>query len=129
MLGTIRSSIFRSSNPGLFSSSAMNGKRESGDMIAVFQKTAQIVEARNLGRQNERFSLPVERKIAPGARTVIVGFAQPLDFDFADGFTDPFRRPRLGGAEENLRGRLRQHGLGSPRHSEPPFGCAPGSPG
>ena len=88
------------------------GKRESGDMIAVLEKAAQIVEARNLGRQNKRFSLPVERKIAPGAGTVVVGLAQPLDLDFADGLTDPFRRPRLGGAEENLRGRLRQHGFG-----------------
>ncbi len=75
-------------------------------MVAVLEKAAQIVEAGNLRRQNERLGLPVERKVPSGAGTVVVGLAQPLDFDFADGLTDPFRRSRLGGAEENLRGRL-----------------------
>jgi hypothetical protein len=41
-----------------------------------------------------------------------VSLPQPLDLNLADSFADPFRSPRLGGAEEDLRGWLREHGLG-----------------
>ena len=41
-----------------------------------------------------------------------MGLAQPLDLNLADSFADPFRSPRLGGAEEDFRGGLREHGLG-----------------
>ena len=43
------------------------GKRESRDMVAVFEKASKIVETRNLGRQNKRFGLPVEREVASRA--------------------------------------------------------------
>ena len=67
-------------------------------MIAVFEKASKIVKALNLGWKNKRFGLPVEREIASGAGAVIVRFTQPLDFDLADGFTDPFGRPWLRGS-------------------------------
>ena len=45
----------------------MNGKRESRDVVAVLEKAAQIVETGDLGRQNERLGLPVEREVASRA--------------------------------------------------------------
>ena len=39
-------------------------------------------------------------------------FTQPLDLNFADRFADPFGSPWLGGSQENLGRRLREHGLG-----------------
>ena len=34
-------------------------------MVAVLEKAAQIVETRDLGRQNERLGLPVECEVLP----------------------------------------------------------------
>src|ERR1035438_856563 len=81
-------------------------------MVAVFEKASKIVETRNLGWQNERLGLPVEREVSSRARALVMGFAQPFNLNFANGLADPFGSPRLGGTEENFSRGLREHGLG-----------------
>src|ERR1035441_6936998 len=81
-------------------------------MVAVFEKASKIVKTGNLRWQNERLGLPVEREVSSRARALVMGFAQPLDLNLADSFADPFRSPWLGGAEEDFRSGLREHGLG-----------------
>ena len=87
-------------------------KRESGDMIAVLEEPAQVVEAGDLRGQDKRLRLAVEREVPARASAVVMGLAQPFDLDLADGLADPFGGARLGGAQEDFRGRLREHGLG-----------------
>src|SRR5690349_2730267 len=75
---------------------------EPRNVIAVLEEAAQIVETRDFRRQDQRLGLAVEHEVAPGARAVIVRFAQPLDLDLADGLTDPLCRAWLGRAKKDF---------------------------
>ena len=87
-------------------------KREARDMVAVLQKAAQVVQSGNFRRQNQRFSLAVEREVTACAGAVIVRLAQPFNFDFSNGFAHLFGGARLAGAQKYLGGWLREHRFG-----------------
>jgi hypothetical protein len=71
-------------------------------MVAVLQERVELVEAGDFRRQNERLGLPVQCKVLAGALTVVVGFAQLLNLDFADSLADPSGGARLTGLRNIL---------------------------
>src|SRR3989304_2245280 len=82
------------------------------DEIAEFQIAPQRAQARNLAGHDERLHLPLPPVGLLSAAAVRPAFAEAVYLDVADGLGNPVRRPWLAGPQKDLRGRLRQHGLG-----------------
>src|SRR5580698_25551 len=56
-------------------------ERESRDVIAVLEKPAQIVEARDLRGQNQRLGLTIQREVLTCTGTVVVSLPKTFDLD------------------------------------------------
>ena len=66
----------------------------------------------HLGLHHQRLDLPVKSEALALALAVRNRLPDSLDLDFSDHLRCPLRRVRLGGAEDELRGRLREHYFG-----------------
>src|SRR2546428_2915724 len=84
---------------------------QSGYEIAELQVSAQGAEAADLTRHHERLDLALQTVSLLVLFAFRSALSQSLDFDLTRRLRDPLGRMRLARAEEDLRGRLRQHGF------------------